>query len=103
MLTADRRHRDKFAFNQLDTIVLGQYARIAHPVVLVDRQQTALCGRITGEHAQLFSVHAALLFVLIAIKVRQFGRISNQGFLGHVVVAESAVSMVRSVRAPTSQ
>ena len=59
MLAADRRHRDKFSFNELDAIVVCQYACLAHPVIFVDRQQTAECCRITGEHANLLAVHAS--------------------------------------------
>jgi hypothetical protein len=60
MLAADRRHRDKFSFDELDAIVLGEYARVAHPVILINRQQAARGRRVAGQQAQFLSVHASL-------------------------------------------
>jgi hypothetical protein len=57
MFTADRRHRNEFPLDQFDTIVICQDACLAHPVVLIDRQQTAPCRRITGEQAQVALIH----------------------------------------------
>lgn len=41
MLAADRTHRDQLPLDQLDPGGLGQNPRLAHAVILVDRQQAA--------------------------------------------------------------